>query len=50
MAREIEEIFGRLDKTIVSISHRRDIDYSKYYDKIIEIKDKKTEEISVNTK
>lgn len=49
MARDIEEIFARLDKTIVSISHRRDIDYSKYYDKIIEIKDKKTEEISVNT-
>ena len=49
MASEIEEIFARLDKTIISISHRRDIDYSKYYDKIIEIKDKKTEEISVNT-
>ena len=48
MARDIEEIFARLDKTIVSISHRRDIDYSKYYDKIIEIKDKKTEELSVN--
>ena len=48
MARDIEEIFARLDKTIVSISHRRDIDYSKYYDKIIEIKDKKTEEVSVN--
>lgn len=50
MAREIEEIFARLDKTIVSISHRRDIDYSKYYDKIIEIKDKKTEDLEVNTK
>lgn len=49
MASEIEEIFARLDKTIISISHRRDIDYSKYYDKIIEIKDKKTEEFSVNT-
>ena len=49
LAVDIEEIFARLDKTIVSISHRRDIDYSKYYDKIIEIKDKKTEEISVNT-
>lgn len=49
MASDIEEIFAKLDKTIVSISHRRDIDYSKYYDKIIEIKDKKTEEISVNT-
>lgn len=49
MASDIEEIFARLDKTIISISHRRDIDYSKYYDKIIEIKDKKTEEISVNT-
>lgn len=48
MASDIEEIFARLDKTIVSISHRRDIDYSKYYDKIIEIKDKKTEEVSVN--
>ena len=46
MASDIEEIFARLDKTIISISHRRDIDYSKYYDKIIEIKDKKTEEIS----
>ena len=46
MAREIEEIFARLDKTIVSISHRRDIDYSKYYDKIIEIKDMKTKEMS----
>ena len=50
MAREIEEIFAKLDKTIVSISHRRDIDYSKYYDKIIEIKDKKTEDLEVNTK
>ena len=49
MASDIEEIFANLDKTIVSISHRRDIDYSKYYDKIIEIKDKKTEEFSVNT-
>lgn len=49
MASDIEEIFARLDKTIISISHRRDIDYSKYYDKIIEIKDKKTEEISVDT-
>ena len=49
MAVDIEEIFSRLDKTIVSISHRRDIDYSKYYGKIIEIKDKKTEEISENT-
>ena len=49
MASEIEEIFARLDKTIISISHRRDIDYSKYYDKIIEIQDKKTEEFSVNT-
>ena len=48
MARDIEEIFANLDKTLVSISHRRDIDYSKYYGKIIEIKDKKTEEISVN--
>lgn len=48
MARDIEEIFACLDKTLVSISHRRDIDYSKYYGKIIEIKDKKTEEISVN--
>lgn len=46
MAREIEEIFARLDKTIVSISHRRDIDYSKYYGKIIEIEDMKTKEIS----
>ena len=44
MAREIEEIFAGLDKTIISISHRRDIDYSKYYGKIIEIKDKKTRE------
>ena len=50
MASDIEEIFARLDKTIVSISHRRDIDYSKYYDKIIEIKDKKTEDLEVNTK
>lgn len=49
MASDIEEIFARLDKTIVSISHRRDIDYSKYYDKIIEIKDKKTKEISAYT-
>lgn len=48
MARDIEEIFASLDKTLISISHRRDIDYSKYYGKIIEIKDKKTEEISVN--
>ena len=48
MAVDIEEIFSRLDKTIVSISHRRDIDYSKYYGKIIEIKDKKTEEVLVN--
>lgn len=48
MASEIEEIFARLDKTLISISHRRDIDYSKYYDKIIEIKDKKTIERSVN--
>lgn len=48
MAVDIEEIFANLDKTLVSISHRRDIDYSKYYGKIIEIKDKKTEEISVN--
>ncbi|MFO3666305.1 ABC transporter ATP-binding protein [Anaerococcus kampingiae] len=48
MASEIEEIFARLDKTLISISHRRDIDYSKYYDKIIEIKDKKTIEKSVN--
>ena len=48
MARDIEEIFARLDKTLVSISHRRDIDYSKYYGKIIEIKDKKTEEVFVN--
>lgn len=48
MARDIEEILANLDKTIVSISHRRDIDYSKYYGKIIEIKDKKTEELSVN--
>lgn len=45
MAREIEEIFAKLDKTIVSISHRRDIDYSKYYGKIIEIEDMKTIEI-----
>lgn len=45
MAREIEEIFAKLDKTIVSISHRRDIDYSKYYGKIIEIEDMKTKEI-----
>lgn len=50
MASDIEEIFARLDKTIISISHRRDIDYSKYYHKIIEIKDKKTEEVSVNRK
>lgn len=50
MASDIEEIFARLDKTIISISHRRDIDYSKYYDKIIEIKDKKTEDLEVNTK
>ena len=49
MASDIEEIFARLDKTIVSISHRRDIDYSKYYGKIIEIEDMKTKEISVNT-
>ncbi len=42
MASELEKIFAKLDKTIISISHRRDIDYSKYYDKIIEIKDKKT--------
>lgn len=49
MAVDIEEIFAKLDKTLVSISHRRDIDYSKYYGKIIEIKDKKTEEVSVNT-
>ena len=48
MASEIEEIFARLDKTLISISHRRDIDYSKYYDKIIEIEDKKTIERSVN--
>lgn len=48
MASEIEEIFAKLDKTLISISHRRDIDYSKYYDKIIEIKDKKTIERSVN--
>lgn len=48
MARDIEEIFANLDKTLVSISHRRDIDYSKYYGKIIEIKDKKTEEFSEN--
>lgn len=48
MAVDIEEIFASLDKTIVSISHRRDIDYSKYYDKIIEKKDKKTEEFSEN--
>ena len=46
MASDIEEIFARLDKTIVSISHRRDIDYSKYYEKIIEIDDMKTKEIS----
>ncbi len=50
MALDIEEIFANLDKTLVSISHRRDIDYSKYYDKIIEIKDKKTEDLEVNTK
>lgn len=50
MASEIEEIFANLDKTLVSISHRRDIDYSKYYDKIIEIKDKKTKDLEVNTK
>lgn len=49
MASDIEEIFAKLDKTIVSISHRRDIDYSKYYGKIIEIDDMKTKEISVNT-
>ena len=42
MASELEKIFAKLDKTIISISHRRDIDYSRYYDKIIEIKDKKT--------
>lgn len=48
MAKEIEEIFASLVKTLISISHRRDIDYSKYYDKIIEIKDKKTIERSVN--
>ncbi|MBP2016023.1 ABC transporter ATP-binding protein [Anaerococcus degeneri] len=48
MAVDIEEIFANLDKTLVSISHRRDIDYSKYYGKIIEIKDKKTEEFSEN--
>lgn len=48
MAVDIEEIFANLDKTLVSISHRRDIDYSNYYGKIIEIKDKKTEEVSVN--
>lgn len=46
MASDIEEIFVRLDKTIISISHRRDIDYSKYYGKIIEIEDLKTKEIS----
>lgn len=46
MASDIEEIFAKLDKTIVSISHRRDIDYSKYYGKIIEIDDMKTKEIS----
>lgn len=50
MALDIEEIFANLDKTLVSISHRRDIDYSKYYDKIIEIKDKKTKDLEVNTK
>ena len=44
MASELEKIFAKLDKTIISISHRRDIDYSRYYDKIIEIKDKKTVE------
>lgn len=48
MALDIEEIFARLDNTVVSISHRRDIDYSKYYGKIIEIKDKKTDEVFVN--
>lgn len=42
MASELEKIFAKLDKTTISISHRRDIDYSRYYDKIIEIKDKKT--------
>lgn len=42
MASELEKIFAKLDKTIISISHRRDIDYSRYYDKIIEIKDRKT--------
>lgn len=40
-AKSLEEIFRSLNKTIISISHRRDLDMSKYYDRILKIKDKK---------
>ncbi|MDD7305808.1 MAG: ABC transporter ATP-binding protein [Peptoniphilaceae bacterium] len=41
LALSLEEIFSKLDKTLISISHRRDIDYKKYYDKIIKIENMK---------
>lgn len=37
-AKELEEIFRSLDKTIISICHRKDIDYSKFYDRKLQIK------------
>lgn len=41
LAQNLEDIFSKLDKTVISISHRRDIEYKKYYDKILKIEDKK---------
>lgn len=47
MAGDLENIFKKLDKTIVSISHRQDIDYSKLYDRILKIKDRSINSIEL---
>ncbi|MDO4719595.1 MAG: ABC transporter ATP-binding protein [Peptostreptococcaceae bacterium] len=40
-AKSLEEIFASFDKTLISISHRRDIDLSKFYDRSLRVKDRK---------
>ncbi|WP_054251639.1 ATP-binding cassette domain-containing protein [Neofamilia massiliensis] len=41
MALELEKIFSTLDKIIVSISHRRDIEYKNFYNRVLRINNKK---------
>lgn len=40
-AESLEEIFASLEKTLISISHRRDIDLSKLYDRSLRVRDRK---------